>query len=411
MKKAELSQDEGDRISALEEYGILDSLPEKAFDDITKIASQICQTPISLISLIDDKRQWFKSHYGLEATETPRDVAFCAHAINNKNQPFIVPDSRIDKRFSDNPLVTGDPHVIFYTGVPLVSPEGFALGTLCVIDHEPKVLSISQLESLEALGSQVIRLFELRKNNIQLNKLQFDLTEKNKELERFAHIVSHDIKSPLANIISFTELLKMEHSQQLDEEGIQIIDYIGLSAKQLRTFVDGLLSFYRGDQIAFEKVNELNFTAFIQDLIGMLELPKQNCIFNYPLNSIRIKTSEIALKQIFMNLLTNAIKYNNKDEIIIDIVVSEDANYYHFSISDNGIGIDKENQEKIFVLFKHLDTRDRFGNYGTGIGLATVKKIVEKNGGSIKIDSVKNEGTTFEFSFKKTLDGQSVVQV
>lgn len=409
MKKAELSQDEEERLSALEGYGILDTLPEKEFDDITKIASQICQTPISLISLIDDKRQWFKSHYGLDATETPRDVAFCAHAINNKNQPFIVPDSRDDDRFSDNPLVTGDPHVIFYTGVPLVSPEGFALGTLCVIDHEPKVLSIGQLESLESLGNQVIRLFELRKNNIQLNKLQFDLTEKNKELERFAHIVSHDIKSPLANIISFTDLLKMEHSQQLDEEGTQIIDYISLSAKQLRTFVDSLLSFYRGDQIAFEKVNELNFTEFVQGLISILELPKQNCIFNYPLNSIRIKTSEIALKQIFMNLITNAIKYNNKDEIIIDIAVSEDAHFYHFSISDNGIGIDRENQEKIFELFKHLDTRDRFGNYGTGIGLATVKKLVEKNGGSIKIESVKNEGTTFKFSFKKTLDGQSVI--
>lgn len=401
MKKPAKPLNEAKRLSALEAYGILDTLPEKEFDDITKIASQICQTPISLISLIDDKRQWFKSHHGLDATETPRDVAFCAHAINDQNQLLNVPDSRTDERFYDNPLVTGDPHVIFYTGVPLVSPDGFALGTLCVIDHETKVLTSRQLESLESLGNQVIRLFELRKMNRQLNKSQQSLKEKNTELENFAHVVSHDIKSPLANIISFTELIQMDHSAQLDEEGIQFIDLINQSANQLKKFVDGLLTFYRGDQKASEKLDEINFTDFIQNIISLLDLPKQNCSFNYPLDSVVIKTSSIALKQIFINLISNAIKYNNKEEIKIDIALTQDEHFYHFTVSDNGVGIDKKNQEKIFELFKHLDTKDRFGNYGTGIGLATVKKIVEKNGGSMKLDSVINEGTTFEFSFKK----------
>lgn len=401
MIKPSIPADEADRLFALEEYGILDTLPEKEFDDITKIASQICETSISLISLIDDKRQWFKSHHGVEATETPKDVAFCAHAINDKSHPLVVTDSRTDERFFDNPLVTGDPHVIFYTGVPLVSPEGFALGTLCVIDDKPKVLSSSQMESLEALGSQVIRLFELRKKNMQLNKLQQTLMERNSNLERFARVVSHDIKSPLANISSFTQLLKMDHSDLLDKDALECVEFINQSANQLRNFVDGLLSYYRSDQAAFQENDTIDFTTFIASIIRLLEMPKENCTITYPMDSRTIHASEMALKQIFINLIGNAIKYNYQDHIDIDIQLSEDNRYYHFSVSDNGIGIEKEHQEKIFELFKHLDNKDRFGKYGTGIGLATVKRVIEQHGGKISLESEINKGTTFYFSYLK----------
>jgi len=401
MIKPSIPADEADRLFALEEYGILDTLPEKEFDDITKIASQICETSISLISLIDDKRQWFKSHHGLEATETPKDVAFCAHAINDKSHPLVVSDSRTDERFFDNPLVTGDPHVIFYTGVPLVSPDGFALGTLCVIDDKPKVLSSSQMESLEALGSQVIRLFELRKKNQQLNQLQTYLTERNTNLDRFARVVSHDIKSPLANISSFTQLLKMDHANQLDQDGLECVDFINQSANQLREFVDGLLSYYRSDQAAFHAKNAINFTAFIASVIRLLEMPNVNCNIDYPKDSRIIFTYEMALKQIFINLISNAIKYNYREQIEICIQLSEDNRFYHFTVSDNGIGIEKEHQEKIFELFKHLDNKDRFGNYGTGIGLSTVKRVIEQHGGKIRVESEINKGTTFHFSIQK----------
>jgi len=385
----------------LDEYRLLDTLPEKEFDDITRIASQICQTPISLISLIDNKRQWFKSHHGVSASETPKDVAFCAHAINHQDQILIVPDSRNDERFFDNPLVTGDPSVIFYTGVPLVTPDGFALGTLCVIDKEPKVLTGEQLETLKSLANQVIRLFELRKMNMQLNKLQISLQERNKELERFTYVVSHDIKSPLSNMISFTELLKSEHSNQLDEQGTQFLDFVSISAYKLKDFVDGILSFYRGDDQAIKKIEELNFTDFVQYILRMVDIPKLNCTVNYPMDSPTIKASRIALEQIFINLITNAIKYNNKKDIQIDIALSQDEHFYYFRVSDNGVGIDPVNQEKVFELFKHLDTKDRFGNYGTGIGLATIKKMIEQNGGNIELESIPNQGTTFKFSLKR----------
>lgn len=169
MEKPAIPENEAQRLEALASYQILDTLAQQEFDDITYIASQICNTSISLISLIDEDRQWFKSRVGLDAPETHRDYAFCGHAINYPDEIFEIEDSRKDKRFHDNPLVTGDPRVIFYAGYPLVNPDGYVLGTLCVIDDEPKKLSEHQRKSLESLSRQVVSLLEFRKANRELS--------------------------------------------------------------------------------------------------------------------------------------------------------------------------------------------------------------------------------------------------
>ena len=162
-----MPENEAARLEALRNYHILDTEPERSFDDLTLLASHICGTPMALISLVDADRQWFKSRIGIPISETARAVSFCAHAINHRDL-FIVPDARHDERFCDNPLVTGDQEIRFYAGAPLVTPDGHALGTLCVLDHVARTLSREQLESLTALCRQAEAQLELRKHLMEL---------------------------------------------------------------------------------------------------------------------------------------------------------------------------------------------------------------------------------------------------
>ncbi len=167
--KAPLPPDEARRLLALESYNILDTPPEEGFDDIVVLASQICGTPMALVSLVDNDRQWFKSRLGITVSETPRDLSFCAHALLQADELLIVPDARNDPRFRDNALVTGEENIQFYAGAPLVTPEGDALGTLCVLDHQPRELSPAQQKALRALARQAVAQLELRRNLVRLS--------------------------------------------------------------------------------------------------------------------------------------------------------------------------------------------------------------------------------------------------
>lgn len=176
---------ETQRLKALRSYEILDTLAEQAYDDITKLAAHLAATPIALISLVDEQRQWFKSKIGVTASETPRDVAFCAHAILTPDHPLVVEDATVDPRFADNPLVTGEMGVRFYMGVPLVTPEGHAIGTLCVVDRKAREPTRQQLELMEALARQVVTQLELRRHIAELQQLSGEREAYTAQLERY----------------------------------------------------------------------------------------------------------------------------------------------------------------------------------------------------------------------------------
>lgn len=171
------------RLVALDKYAILDTDPEQAFDDLTQLASFVCKTPIALISLIDEDRQWFKSRVGIKDPETSRDIAFCSTAIL-QGDVFVVPDALADERFRENPLVVSEPHIRFYAGAPLINEDGYALGTLCVVDRAPRELQPDQKEALKALSRLVLAQMEFRRNLILLKEALTDRTKQEHERQQ-----------------------------------------------------------------------------------------------------------------------------------------------------------------------------------------------------------------------------------
>jgi GAF domain-containing protein len=176
-------KNEGHRLKVLWQYDVLDTVPEEVFDDLTDLAAHICEAPIALISLVDEDRQWFKSRVGLTVGETSRDISFCAHAILNSDL-LIVPDATKDPRFKNNPLVTGKDRIRFYAGAPLVTPDGYALGTLCVLDKNPRELRPEQQQALRVLAHHVVSQLELRRHARELAAVRENGSQQKTELAR-----------------------------------------------------------------------------------------------------------------------------------------------------------------------------------------------------------------------------------
>ncbi len=396
----EIPSNETERLKALRSYEILDSISEKEYDQLTAIASQICGCKMSLISLLDENRQWFKSRVGLDVEETERKVAFCAHAINDPSHALIVPDARLDERFHDNPLVTGDPHLAFYAGVPLVNGDGLPLGTLCVLDNEPKNLNDAQLTALSALANQVMALLELRKSKFEMEAMLQQLEDKNRELEQFAFVAAHDLKSPLNGISSLTEMLLNTGEQHMSADSVRMVRAIQSSSHQLSSLIGGLLDYYRLDKELTEKKSPLTKEQLISQLMDLFG-SESDVELRFKVLPDMLNTHGSALLQVLLNLISNAIKYGDKPVTIVEICVEENVSCYCIRVADNGPGIDSQFHDKLFRLFETACPADRFGRTGNGIGLATVKKIIERTGGTIQVDSTAGIGTTFEFTMSR----------
>lgn len=397
MIDAKLPLNEARRLRVLEEYQILDTEQEDEYDDITKLASEICESPMSTISLIDSDRQWFKSAHGISDKETSRALSFCAHAIND-DVMFVVEDARKDIRFHDSPMVTGDPNIVFYAGVPLIDKYGYALGTLCVIDNKTKKLTPFQEKALKTLSHQVMKLIELKKANYKLKAKNNLLKDNYNELERFSHAVSHDIKSPLNNILGLTEMLKDEHCQIKNTEANLYIDLIKESSEKLKDYIDATLRAYKDGTLVSDEKEFFHINTVLKSCIQLLN-PNNEYEINLPEN-IEVYNYKMIFEQIFMNLISNAIKYNDKQKVVVDLSILKEESYFTVIVKDNGIGIEEKELENIFGMFVILDKLDRFNNKGTGIGLSTVKSLVERADGKISVKSKVDEGTKFILRFK-----------
>jgi signal transduction histidine kinase len=390
---------ECERQKEVEKYDVLDSFEEESYDNITSLMSFITDSPISFITLLDNDRNFIKSNYGFSVKESPRALSFCGHAINQEDI-LLVEDARKDARFKDNPLVI-EHQLIFYAGAPLINAKGYKLGTLCVYDHKPKTLNAAQKDALRNMAKQVVHLFELRLQNKLLKTSQNIIKNRNSELKKFANVVSHDLKSPLANIISLTELLEQENENILSEDSKTYLDYLKSSSNALKDYIDGILAYYKNDDLLKFDKEMVSLSSLMTETQKIAFPNDQNIVFTYKEHASDLRINKSATLRILVNLVTNAIKYNDKDTIKISVNLEESETDYHFTVEDNGRGIAKEKIATIFDLFTTEGVKDRHGNIGTGIGLASVKKLIESLEGKISVTSNTAVGSRFLFNIPK----------
>ena len=379
---------------ALEEYESLRSTPKKDFDELTFITSQVCQTPVAAICFFGTEGSWIHSVSGISEELLPSPGMLRPGLPAGK---ILFQQDLTSEFFTEIPLLD---KFSFYAGLPLVNKRNHVLGLLFVLDLETRSLTEDQQQGLIILGEQIIKLLDYRKQHNELKNVQLKLRQKYNDLEKFASVVSHDIKSPLANIISLTEFLKEENKDNISEETRQYLDFLMQSSYSLRNYVDGILTFYRSDNILEKEEEDVDLQKLLQGIAHLYRVNSQVEI-TYPASGILHKMNKAALSQIFMNLISNGLKYNNKGLRKIEIDFREDEEYYFFEVKDNGNGIPKKDFNKIFDLFATLDSNDRDGHPGSGIGLATVKKMLDHMEGSIELESELGEGTNFKFRIKR----------
>lgn len=392
MKVASLPVDEGQRIESLLRYEILDTGSEQSYDDLVKLAALLCETPIALVSLVDVDRQWFKARVGLAACETHRDFAFCSHAIHG-HDVFVVEDTSKDERFFDNPLVIDDPAIRFYAGAPLITRDGYALGTLCVIDRKPRKLTFVQMQALGALSRQVVMQLELRLNAIKLRQI-------NESKNKFLTLVSHDLKKPFNAILGFSSALEQRIDHMSQKEIVSASRRIFSSAKTAYDLLTNLLVWSRFELGAIEFRPRLIEMADVADHVFRMlktQADEKHITLSYTGDmALSVFADWKMLCSILQNLIDNAIKFSYSGSTIeVNARVSGDHALIH--VSDHGVGMDTEELKKLFNIACYHTTEGTDGEKGTGLGILLCKDFIERHKGRIWVESDVNKGTTFSF--------------
>jgi signal transduction histidine kinase len=394
-----LPQNEAERLVALQSYNIFDTAEEKDFDALASLASAICQVPVALITFIDEKRQWFKAHHGTDIKENSRELSFCTHLIATSDEVMVIPDATQDNRFVQNPMVT-EAKIIFYAGVPLVNEDGFTLGTLCLADQQTHTLSTYQIEALKTLAAQVMDKLELRRKMELLEKTNQELMSSNLLIQKFAAMAAHDIKNPLSSIQLTSQALQIRLEQLQEPSCMRLIDLNITSTKHLLHLIDEMLAYSQSPSLLLVNKQPFELNRVMTRVIDMLSKPVNMAII-LPEGRHELLMSTVAFEQIMINLISNAIRYNDKPSGLIKVGFEQDDEFYKFEVSDNGIGIAPEYHDKVFANSFTLKITDRYNQKGTGIGLSTVKELVTALNGDISLRSTPGEGATFSFRIPK----------
>lgn len=388
MITAELPANETERLQAINRYDILDTQREQAYDDFTALAAAICGTPIAIISLVDKNRQWFKSEIGLGVTETPRDQAFCAHAILD-SQTMIVADASQDQRFHDNPLVVGNPNIRFYAGAPLVTGDGHSLGTLCVIDRVPRTLTDHQVEALEALSRRLMSHLELRRAMMALRE-----TESAKK--QFVAHVSHELRTPLTSIRGALALV-LDGEPGLDADSKELLTAAHRGANRLLALVNDLLDLERvgSGQLSIEK-GECDLALVIARAADTVKpiAGAAGVTVKVPVVSVTLHADAERLTQALINLLANAIRFSPRDGGVT-VSVEREAGAVRIIIDDRGPGVPDAFRRTIFEPFQQVQGSAAHRKGGTGLGLTITSSIVRAHEGRIEVTDAPGGGARF----------------
>ncbi|NJK34407.1 MAG: GAF domain-containing sensor histidine kinase [Oscillatoriales cyanobacterium SM2_2_1] len=391
MPAAPTPKNEAQRQQALERYDILDTSFEEIYTEIVELAAEVCQTPMALISLIDRDRQWFKAAFGLDSRETPREYAFCAHAILHPDHTLIVPDAALDHHFADNPLVLGAPHIRFYAGVPLITTDGYALGTLCTLDTVPRTLSPTQERSLRTLARQVMNQLELR---LTVRYLR----EANSTKEKFFSIISHDLRTPFNGILGLSEILKNSAHECSPEEIQELSTDIYTSADTAYHLLENLLQWAKLETqgISFHPT-ELLLTTVVERAVKLLTGVAQQKNIRLQVLTLPAQTmiaDANMVQSILQNLIANSIKFTASGGVVT-LTVWEESGSIQFQIRDTGIGISPERLATLFQIEHSKSTLGTDGEKGTGLGLLLCQQFAQQHGGCIRVTSELGKGTEF----------------
>ncbi len=393
---------------ALGRYRVLDSTPSRDLQALVDMAAQICTVPNAAINLITSTHQHQVAAFGFEAAICMREDSMCA-VVLERPEPVVVRNAATDERFHDNPFVTGAlGDVRFYASAPLTTPGGVIIGRLCVFDGEPRTLTPKQEHALTVLADRIVDVLELRLRSRELEESLSDLTAARDELRRsndllsvFAGQVSHDLRSPLSAIMASAEMLGQRESVAQDPLAARLVGTTFRASTRMAGLIEEILT--HAQVGARLERTETSLDAVLADVLTDLGPSIEHAsatVMAEPLPTLWADGAQ--LYSVLLNLVSNALKYTRPDvDPVVTVTAREHEDRWRITVQDNGAGIDDVDREGIFRLFTRVSTDVE----GSGIGLATCKRIVEVHGGSIGVDPAPDGGSRFWFELPAAAPG------